>query len=301
MRATGPGALVAALLLIVLIALGGACGRSPSGPDSLNPPAGGVPTPPPGPVTPPPNNVPVIETISVEGKRPHQPAGFANLGDTVDVAATVRDDETAVDHLQYVWTASTGAFSGTGPRVTWQAPAEAPATPAEVTLQLEIVERYGQNDAFEHRVSAGASLVLHDSVKEVGDMARQFLLDFSDSNILDVGYIMRNFDPDCYGTATETEDVARNRREFVVTASSVGPATVTVDFGGVCPFRARPGDACVHVPVFWASKRLSDGASGAVRGTDQVAAIYRPSRREWRLCDSQFDGEVAPVLRAFIH
>ena len=33
----------------------------------------------------------------------------------------------------------------------------------------------------------------------------------------------------------------------------VGAAAVTVNFGGVCPFRARPGDACAQVPVVWDS------------------------------------------------
>ena len=84
-------------------------------------------------------------------------------------------------------------------------------------------------------------------------MARQFLLDFSDSSIRDVDYIMRNFEPGCYGTADERQQVQDNRADYRIVDSSVGPATTTVGFGGVCPFRSRPGDACARVPVMWDS------------------------------------------------
>ena len=58
-------------------------------------------------------------------------------------------------------------------------------------------------------MSAAPTLRLHDSVREVGDMARQFLLDFADSSIRDVAYVMRNFEPGCYGTQDETDQVTR--------------------------------------------------------------------------------------------
>lgn len=130
-------------------------------------------------------------------------------------------------------------------------------------------------------------------------MARQFLLDFSDSNIRDVAYVMRNFEPGCYGTADETDQVTRHRQELRVINSSVGNASVTVNFGGACPFRLREGNACAQIPVFWDSIRVKDGSrEPAVKGTDQVAATYFRNR-EWRLCDSQFDGVLALHLRKF--
>lgn len=214
------------------------------------------------------------------------------------VAATVTDQETAVDQLQYNWAATLGSFTGTGARVTWQAPAAA-ATPATVTLTLEVVERYGTS--LEHRVTRTAEVALHNSTKEVGDMARQFLLDFSDSDLKDVGLIMRNFAPDCYGTASETEDVVNNRASFRIVSYSVGTPIVTVNFGGTCPFRARPGDACAQVPVFWASVNASSGARAPdARGIDQVAAMYYRAQRRWRLCDSQFNADNGIVPLGFI-
>lgn len=275
---------------VMTLGLASGCGDSPT-----------VPQPPPPP-QPPPNNPPVISGISIQGSRINEPAGFADLSESVSVTAEVRDDETAVAQLQFVWSSGAGTFSGGGSSVTWQAPAQG-TTPADITLRLEVVERYGPATApaaFEHRVSSSATVKLHDSVKEVGDMARQFLLDFSDSSLRDVAYIMRNFEPGCYGTAAEAAEVADNRARFQIVASSVGAASVTVNFGGVCPFRSRPGDGCAQVPVLWDSIDLGTGVRGVVRGTDQVAAVYVRSRGEWRLCDSQFNGVVPSQMRGFI-
>ena len=248
---------------------------------------------PPPPPQPPPNNAPVITGIAIQGSRAGEPSDFADLAETVSVRADVRDDETPVGQLQYSWTASVGTFSGSGASVTWQAPAQSP-TPTDIALRLEVVERYGPATAptaFEHRVSGTATVRLHDSIKEVGDMARQFLLDFADSSIRDVSYIMRNFEPGCYGTAAETEQVRQQREQFVMVSSFVGPASVTVNFGGICPFRARPGDACAQMRVVFDSIDITNGAHGPpARGTDQVAAVYVRGRKEWRLCDSQLDG-----------
>jgi hypothetical protein len=280
-------ALTAAVGLLVLTV---GCGDPPTVP------------PPPPPPQPPPNNAPVISSIKIQGSRFNEPPNFADLLESVNVTAEVRDDETPIAQLQFIWSSTIGTFSGNGSAVTWQGPAQA-TTPADVTLRLEVVERYGPPTAptaFEHRVSGSATFKLHDSLKEVGDISRQFLLDFSDSSIRDVAYIMRNFEPGCYGTAAEAAEVAENRARFQIVSSSVGTAAVTVNFGGLCPFRARPGDACSQVPVVWDSIDRSTGVRGVVRGTDQLAAVYVRSRAEWRLCDSQFNGVVPFQMRGFI-
>ncbi len=246
------------------------------------------------------NNAPVITAFVVQGTRPNQPPNLADVGESVSVRAEVRDDETPVGQLQYLWTSNVGTFTGSGPSVTWQAPAQS-QTPADVTLRLEVVERYGPATAptsLEHHVNGSATVRLHDSIREVGDMARQFLLDFADSNIRDVAYVMRNFEPGCYGTQDETDQVTEHRQRYRMVNSSVGSATVTVNFGGVCAFRARPGDACAQIRVVFDSVDVVNGAHGPpARGTDQVAAVYVGSRREWRLCDSQLDGSVPFHLR----
>ena len=137
----------------------------------------------------------MIEGISVQGRRLLQPARMADLGEIVDVVATVRDAETNVDELTYQWTATAGTFSGTGRTVTWTAPSSA-STPAIVTITLKVTELYGHpNEAktFSQDVSATQTLSLHDSVKEVGDMSRQFLTDFSTTTLKDSNVVMRNF------------------------------------------------------------------------------------------------------------
>ncbi len=77
----------------------------------------------------------------------------------------------------YQWSATAGTFSGSGRNVTWTAP-DAATTPGIVTITLKVVENYGhpgQAKIFAHDVSGTQTISLHDSVKEVGDMARQFL------------------------------------------------------------------------------------------------------------------------------
>ena len=98
-------------------------------------------------------------------------------------------------------------------------------------------------------------------------MARQFLLDFSDSNIRDIGYVMRNFNrakcPDPREVDSETDDVTNNRARFRILNSRIGAAVVTINFGGRCPFRNKAGDGCAVVPSFWDSTDLRDNSRGA--------------------------------------
>ena len=244
---------------------------------------------------PPPNSLPVIESIAIQGTRSNEPANFADLGETVAVSATVHDDETPSDQLQYEWSAPVGTFDGTGSQVTWTAPPALPGSDAaDVTITLKVTEKYGTPGGaqFQHDVNSTATLSLHDSVKEVGDMARQFLLDFSDSNITDVSYIMRNFDASCSGTAQETQQVSDNRKKFKIVRWSVGPSTVKIPFGNsfcAVPDRTQRGDACASNPVHWESEVVG-GHFQIADGIDWIAAYYRPALKAWKLCDSQFTG-----------
>ena len=289
---TLPAAVAAALLLA-------ACGGSPSGP-------GSVPSPPGGGVTPPANNAPTIQSVRVQGTRAKEPASFADVGESVQVTAAVQDDETPIEQLQFNWSAPVGSFSGTGASVTWQAPAQI-AAPSEVILTLEVVEKYGTApNVFEHRVSSTATLSLHDSMKEVGDMARQFLLDFSDSSMRDVDRVMRNFGnastcPDVREVDNERGDVIYDRANYQIINSRIGSARVTLNFGGSCPFRFKRGDACAVVPSYWQSMDLNTKAVGAVDGDDIVAASYSTAGSRWWLCASDYDGRKVSgaTLRGF--
>lgn len=260
------------------------------------------PSPPPVPCT---NTAPVILSITAQGTRRNEPADFADMGESIAIAAIVQDAETPVDQLQLQWTATAGTMSGSGANVTWQAPANGSVTtPIDVTVTLTVVENYtcaGQATALKNTVSATHTISLHDSVKEVGDMATQFLLDFSDSSITDVSYVMRNFEPSCYGTANETLDVTDNRKKFKIQRFNVGPATVTEPFGdtncqvpGLVPGDIQHGGACVNNKVHWESTIIESGPYQGdyqiADGIDWISASYYASLKAWKLCDSRFTG-----------
>jgi hypothetical protein len=279
LRGTACVAMMAAGLLVV------ACGGSPSQPAPIvNPP------PPPPPINLSPNTVPVIDSISVQGTRRNEPPNFADVSETVNVVATVKDEETAVDQLQYNWTATVGTFAGTGARVTWQVPATA-STPATVTLALEVVERYGTNQ--EHRATKTATVDLHNSTKEIGDMTFRFLTEFSKPQAnKDWRDIMRDFKasacPDPGEIDSERADVERHYNYFVMHNYRVDPPSVTINFGGSCPWRFRAGDGCAAVPVMWDSTDTRDNVRAITRGTDHISAAFSTTDKRWYLCSSYF-------------
>ena len=286
------GGVLAAAGVVLSALILAACGSSPSAPSP--PPSGNGG----GVVTPPSNNPPTIQSITVQGTRSKEPANFADLGEMIAVTADVKDDETPVAQLTYNWSATAGTFSGTGASVTWQAPTSASA-PTDVTLTLEVVEKYGTAPStLQNTVSSTATVSLHDSPREVGDMSRQFLLDFSDSSLTDLNYIMRNFGggstcPNPQDVDNEFSDVKGNRRDFKIVSSRIGSASVSTNFGGSCSFRGRRGDACATVPSYWESIEVATGLKGAVDGNDIVSAAYAPSKSRWFLCASDYDGRKA--------
>ncbi|HEX2213848.1 MAG TPA: hypothetical protein VHH12_10450, partial [Mycobacterium sp.] len=190
---------------LVLAAAVVACGGSPTNPG---------PTPPPPPPSPPPANAtPTIDGITVQGRRPGQPARFADIRETLDVAATVRDSETPVEELVYQWSATAGTFGGTGRTVTWTAPDSA-STPTTVTLTLKVIENYGhpgQPKNFSQEVSSTVAVALHDSVKEVGDMSVRFLTEFSKPQTnRDWRDVMRDFNRERCPDTREYDDERRS-------------------------------------------------------------------------------------------
>jgi hypothetical protein len=265
--------------LAAMAALAG-CGGSPAQPTPTPAPQPQPPVvTPPAPTPPPaPNTAPAVTGLTAQGTRRREPPNLADAGEEIVLTATVSDAETALDRLTFEWSSPVGTFSGEGPLVRWRAPATVPA-PTVATLQVRVVDG-------EHRVERTVAVRVHDHVREVGDMATLFLKDFSDSAAAPAT-VMRNFLPDCYGTRDERQQVEDNRAGFTILGSLVGPAAVTVDFDGVCPYNSKPGDACSVSAVRWESRKRN-GEVEVVAGEDQVAAVYRQDR--WWLCDSSFDG-----------
>lgn len=246
-----------------------------------------------------PNRPPVISSVVAQGSRTNQPAGFADLGESIAVTASVQDNETPAGQLVFEWASGAGAIEGTGPSVTWKAPASA-QTPRVVVITLTVVERWNDGGtASENRTTAQTSVNLHDSTREIADMVGQFLADFSDSSVSPEA-VVRNFTdpvPSCpAGRDNELSDVRKNRATVIIQEARLGQPAVTIDFGGTCSFRSRPGDACARVSADWKSLVLSTGAIEYARGVDQVSAFYL--RPRWWLCESDFDGQ-APSAFGF--
>jgi len=252
------------------------------------------------------NAPPVIASIVVRGVKPNEPAQFADIDEPVSVSATVTDAETAVADLAFTWSSDVGTFSGTGPTVTWIAP-HSYATPGDVTLTLAVVERLqGTGSAAsietgENRVTRTTTVRVHNSVKEVGDLASDFLSGFSRQ--LDPAYVTRNFTSSCSGAAAERADVAGNQQDVRITYYKLGAPTTVVGFTGRCPFRNAPGDACSQVPAEWHSLikaaiykpeyRPYIGKTQVVTGVDQVTAVLEND--QWKLCDSAWNGLTSTI------
>ena len=239
---------------------------------------------------------PVIAVVTARGTRPNEPAGFADAGEEVSVKATVEDADTPPDRLVFQWSADVGTFSDSGAVVKWRAPADA-STPATLTLSVTVSDNTGN-------VTNGSTTVsLHNSVKEVGDLAREFLIDFSDSN-REPAFVVRNFtkSPRCERERDdEFSQIEENRKNYQITGSLVGPAAVKVQFASrPCAYEARDGDACAAVPARWDSvcrPGASSCSPGRSDGTDFVTAVYEQS--QWKLCASYFQGRT-PLQPGFI-
>ncbi len=162
-----------------------------------------------------------------------------------------------------------------------------------VTITLEVVERFGTNQ--ENRVNRTATVALHDSIKEVGDMSVRFLTEFSKPQTnKNVNDIMRDFKASVCpvpGEVTGEADQVRSHFDnFEMHNYDIQPARVTVDFGGTCIDGYGPlrGDACAAVPVMWDSTDLQQRVRRTTRGTDYLTAMFVAAENRWWLCSSRF-------------
>jgi IPT/TIG domain-containing protein len=238
------------------------------------------------------DTAPTISSITAQGTRPNEPKNFADLEEEVAVTAVVDDPDTAADRLTFEWTAEEGTINGTGANVTWRAPTDA-ATPKSVVLTLKV------SDPGSNTTTGTVSVSLHNSRKEVGDLSRQFLLDFSDSKTTPA-FVVRNFSksPRCEKERDEEfAEIDANRSTYVITSSNIGPASVKLQFASFpCSYQPRSGDACASVPSSWDSV-CAPGVTcmpGRSQGIDYVTAVFEDS--QWKLCASYFQsgGTVQP-------
>ena len=252
------------------------------------------------------NAPPTIASLVAQGSRPNEPSRFADLGEEIAVNAVVEDPETSPDALIYEWTSTPGAvIRGSGRSITWRA--EAGSTPLTMTIMLTVAERFTTVDSAGHlvqnenRVSKEVSVSVHDSARELQDLAKDFLELFSQSNVA-ADVVVRNFQDGCGAGGTGKRDermqVEENRLRFSILSWFVGTPRVTIDFGGVSPFRSRKADGWAAVDVNWRSRCLTKDetrgcpAVGYIKndlGTDWVTARYDEPTNRWWLCDSDYE------------
>jgi IPT/TIG domain len=232
------------------------------------------------------DTAPTITSVTAQGTRPNEPKNFADLDEEVSVTAAVEDPDTPVDRLTFEWTVDAGAINGSGVTVTWRAPADA-QTPKSVTITVKV------SDPGSNTTTGTGTISLHNSRKEVGDLSRQFLLDFSDSS-KDAAFVVRNFTKSARCEADRDEEfneIDANRKTYVITSSNIGAASVKIEFAGrPCSYLPRDGDACATVPSTWDSVCVPGATCmpGRSLGIDYVTAVYEQS--QWKLCASYFQG-----------
>lgn len=257
------------------------------------------------------NAPPVIENVLARGIRANQPPNMADLNEFIQITAIVSNAEVPSDALTYEWSATGGVFEGTGSSVVWRAPETLPSTPHDETLTLTVVEPYfvalpdGLPERREHRTTRTAVVRVHDSAREISDLASNFLALFSDSTVSPTR-VIADFSSRCAGRDAELTDVRRNRCVYTITSSRLDtPDVPSINFGSVCSVRSRPADACTGVGVRWrstvnatanacpaeliGSNTYTPGAVEVTEGIDYITAVYDNGR--WRLCNSDFIGE----------
>lgn len=275
------------------------------------------------------NTPPTITSVTAQGTRANQPANMADLSEAINVTAFVVDPETNPETLTYEWTGTGGGtFIGTGRAVIWRAPASLPSTPTDLTLTLTVVERFIAPDSQglpkeqEHRIQRTVNVRVHNSTREISDLATEFLTLFSNSSVPPTTVMSGFSTSTCAATtAQELADVEKNRCLYTINSYFVGPPASQVNFKGLCTIgrgggaRTRSADACSFVPVQWTStvkptalscpvqdfgpngEPLVPGSVGTTAGTDMVTAVYEGNR--WRLCHSDYLSSVSTMLGKF--
>jgi len=257
------------------------------------------------------NQPPVIAGITSVGSRPKQPAGFADIGETITLNATVTDKETAPSALTYEWSGP-GTFSGSGSSVSWTAPASVPSRPSPISISLRVTENYMEGDVAQRNVTTGSYVVsVHDSQTEILDIGEDFLTLFTHSEI-PTDQVLHNFSMNCPGRNNEASDVNRARQQYVEDFSKFRITRlppVDIRFGTVFvpfnqPNRATRADAGAQFRAHWEITYIIDvdpirrkGTHEVSDGVDYVTAVLENDR--WMLCSSDWNGTSVDTLTGF--
>ena len=240
------------------------CGDSPTAPRRVTLPlgSGGVQTP------------PVI--VSISG-----PTSRRESGVDIPIVAVVRA-ETPLAELSYAWAANVGSISGNGATATFRmAPGIQKGLDVLVTLTVTESRKLGDFKV----VGQAAPFRVHDSVAELKEISRRFLMDlFGNSSIPPVSCLVDFSEngPCKQGRADELQDLINHRRDYVVLDRRMNGQQVV--FSG-------PDAARVDNDAWFMDLYRSTGRVGTTSGNFPLTAVYETQR--WWLCASGFDDDLA--------
>jgi hypothetical protein len=227
------------------------------------------------PTPPPPNAAPTIASLTVSQPR-------VEVGQSVELSATVSDPETPVQQLVYEWTANaTGTFEGTGAQVRWR-PAATLTAPTQVEVRLTVIERYTvpvgrSTETRENRTSSTVTVHANNSRVELENLAMTFLSDFGNSGN-SPEFCVRNFTDRCTGKAKELSDIRADRQQWVIKDYTVRVERVEI-----------VGEtAYIYAPCTFVSVPRNPGTPTPPPsvGICALTAVYEPYR--WWLCTSNY-------------
>ena len=271
------------LAAAVAVLLGASC----SGPTKPGPP----PPPVVGPATP-----PVIRSITV-------PVSRVEAGTDVPITAVIEDAETPLSSLTLQWSASAGTITGTGngPTAVWRVP-QGLTTGINATVSLTVIDTY---DAVVNNVvvkqqfvvsSSSAPFRVHDSVAEVKELARKFLVDLFGNSSVPPAACMVDFSDTCAGLpegkTREQEEIVDNRALVVTTRVEMFNQDVKF---------FSPTFGTVHSATQYTGHFVGDPLLGSTCGDFELTMVYVGNR--WWICESYFNEEdtshcPAPLARS---
>lgn len=243
-----------------------------------------------GPTTPPPTDpgpatAPIIRSISV-------PASRVEVAQDIVITAVVEDAETPLTQLTYAWTASAGTITGQGASATWRMAAGI-TSGQNVTVTLTVTDQYealvnGVLIRSQFVVSqTSAAFRVHDSVAELKELARKFLIDLFGNSAIPPEECLVDFTTVgrcAAGKQAELGDIV-DHRELVVVLSAVIYAQ-TVSFQG-------PAEATVvseaRFDDRWLNPPPGQSEFDYTHADFVLTSIYDSGR--WWLCESTWRNE----------
>lgn len=245
---------------------------------------GGTPIKPSDPPLPPPvvnNAPPTITGVRISSER-------VEADEEVELSASVKDNETALDQLIYAWAASpaAGTFTGNGPIVKWRAPRQQ-TTPDIYTFTLTITETFtSAGEARENKVVSSPVMVRYnDSAAEVLGLAMQFYQDFGTFSV-SPEQCVRNFSDNCSGKRDELSDIRNNRLTTRILSSTFTASSIT--------FNGNKTAGTVRGPCTFEDIPNATGRRQKISGECLLTTVYEEWR--WYLCVSHFlNGRTTPA------